>query len=433
MQTGLAEETHVRDSIDVAGLPAPASLTTESNSVDASNIPYDAAETQDESEQNFRRGWIRRVIGGTFGFFGGCFNLVSLVVCLAVLAAIPILQLIAFGYLLEVSGRLANGVKFSESLPHFRAAGRIGLVATAVFLLALPVQLLAHWESVASLITPDSAQATVLRFGAMAAAGLGVFYLGWALARGGRLWHFLWPQPLKMLRSAWRPSTYAELPDQLWQFTSSLRLPHYFWLGLRGFIGTLVWLVPAIVIITVNRNGADASVGVIFALSLVALGVVLMYLPMLQTHFAAENRLRSMFRLGQIRQLFCFAPLAWLVAMALGLALLPVPLYLLKIEATPQEVVWLPTLFFVAFILPSRLGFGLAMRRARRKLNESQFKKPRGFFAACCRWTSRLAIPAVVGIYLAFVSISQYTSWDGLDTWIQQHAILIPIPFPEGV
>jgi hypothetical protein len=44
-----------------------------------------------------------------------------------------------------------------------------------------------------------------------------------------------------------------------------------------------------------------------------------------------------------------------------------------------------------------------------------------------------MLMPAVVGIYLLFVYVSQYTSWDGLLTWVQQHAILIPVPFLSGV
>ena len=45
----------------------------------------------------------------------------------------------------------------------------------------------------------------------------------------------------------------------------------------------------------------------------------------------------------------------------------------------------------------------------------------------------RLVMPFVVAIYLLFVYVSQYTSWDGLLTWVQQHAILIPVPFLNGV
>jgi hypothetical protein len=43
-----------------------------------------------------------------------------------------------------------------------------------------------------------------------------------------------------------------------------------------------------------------------------------------------------------------------------------------------------------------------------------------------------LMVP-VVGVYVLFVYVSQYTSWDGLATWVQQHAILIPVPFLSGV
>jgi hypothetical protein len=316
-----------------------------------------------------------------------------------------------------------------------RSAGRIGLAASAVFVAALPVQLLVHWESVAVLITPGSDQAGLLRAAAFLAAFAGVGYLLWAVARGGRWYHFLWPQPLRWLREGWRLRTYRELPDRLWDFTASLQLPRFFWLGTRGAVGTLVWLIPAMVIIAANRNGETGLAGVVGVVALLALGVVLLYLPMLQAHFAAENRLAALFQVGRVRRLFCYAPWCWLIAMTLGLVLLPIPLYLLKIEATPQEVVWLPTFVFVGFMLPARVAQGLALRRSRRIAIEygDGAVKPRGAWNLISRWTVRLLMPAVVAIYLLFVTLSQYTSWDGLQTWVQQHAVLIPIPFLGGV
>ncbi len=406
-------------------LPAEAALPAEGDAmVSAVNVSPPA-----------RRGLIRTAVAGVTWLIGGLFSLASLIVCLAVLAAIPILQLITFGYLLDVAGRLTRGGTLRGSLPHLRAAGQIGIVVLAVVVGSLPVQLLAHWESVASLIAPGAAQATVLRTAAIAAACLGVLYLLWALARGGRLVHFLWPQPKRMLQQAWRPSTYLPLPDRLWEFTHSLELGRFFWLGLRGALGTLVWLIPAMIIIAANRNGETGLAGLVGGLALIALGVVLLYLPMLQAHFAAENRVRALFEVRRIRRLFCYAPWAWLAAMVLGLVVLPIPLYLLKIEATPREVVWLPTLVFVAFILPARLAEGLALRRARRialRYGDGAVK-PTGKWSFVSRWTVRLLMPGVVAIYLFFVTLSQYTSWDGLQTWVQQHAVLIPIPFLGGV
>lgn len=409
------------------GLAMPAS--------EESRAGEDSAMAETSLPQLPRRSLVKRFFGGIAWLIRGIFSLVSLVVCLAVLAAIPVVQLVTFGYLLDVAGRLASGHRLRDALPHVGAAGKIGLVVVAVFVAALPVQLLAHWESVATLIAPGSVQTIVLRNAAVAAAVLGVVYLLWALARGGRLVHFLWPQPIRAVKQAWRPSTYRDLPDRLWSFTRTLEPGRFFWLGLRGFLGTLVWLIPATIIIAANRNGETGLAGLVGASALIALGVVLMYLPMLQVHFASENRLRALFEVRRIRRLFCYAPWAWLVAMILGLVLLPIPLYLLKIEATPREVVWLPTLVFVAFILPARVAEGLALRRAKRIAiaHRDGAEKPTGAWNFLSRWMVRLLMPAVVAIYLLFVTLSQYTSWDGLQTWVQQHAVLIPIPFLGGV
>ncbi|WP_246146391.1 DUF4013 domain-containing protein [Rubripirellula lacrimiformis] len=363
--------------------------------------------------------WIRWCVTGSF-------SIASLIVLLALLTAIPILQLIAFGYLLSVSGGLAGGAKFRDSLPKLGQAGQIGLAMLAVFIAALPTQLMTHWESVAALINPGSNQAAMLRIAAISMSLLATGYLLWAWVRGGRLRHYLWPEPKRFFRQAWRPSTWASAPDHLWDFTASLELPRYFWLGLRGAVGTLIWLIPAMIIIAAFRNGETGLAGLVGFVSLMLLGIALMYLPMLQAHFAAENRLRALFEVRTIRRNFRHAPWAWLGAMVCGLVILPIPLYLLKIEATPREVVWLPCLVFVAFILPARIAEGLALRRARRR------PLPTGRWATMSRWMARLMLVPVVGIYLLFVYVSQYTSWDGLLTWVQQHAILIPVPFLGG-
>ena len=326
----------------------------------------------------------RRPVRFLFGVFGSfvrvCFSLASLVALLAFLTAIPGLQLIAFGYLLGVAGRLANGGTIRESLPQFWQAGQIGLAALAVFMAALPTQLLVHWESVAYLIDPGSGQAAAMRVLAIAPSVLATGYLLWAWVRGGRLKHYLWPEPKRFLREGWRWRTYRAAPDRLWEFTSSLRLAHYFWLGARGALGTLIWLIPALVIIVAFREGETGLAGLVGFLSLVCLGLGIMYLPMLQAHYAAENRLKALFEVRQIRRCFRRAPWAWLVAMFISLVLTPVPLYLLKIEVTQQEVMWLPCLLFVAFILPARISTGLALRRGRRR------PEPEGRWAMISRW-----------------------------------------------
>jgi hypothetical protein len=371
-------------------------------------------------------GFIRRLGRRLRRLLSVGFCIFSLVVLLALLTAIPILQLIAFGYLLEVSGRLKNGGQIRNALPQLRQAGSIGMAAAAIFLAALPAQLLTHWESVAQIIDANSSQAKLLRVAAIASSILAMIYLMWAWVRGATLRCYLWPQPKRFFREAWRWRTWRETPDQLWDFTNSLDLPKYFWLGLRGAAGTLIWLSPTIIIIFAFREGETGLAGIVGFVAILCLGFSLLYLPMLQAHFAAENRLSAIFERKRVRQLFRSAPWACLFAMIFSLFVTPIPLYLLKIEATPKEVVWLPCLVFIAFILPAKIGMGLAMRRAERRTpSVSRLGK-------IARFLARAGIFIVVAIYVVFVYVSQYTSWDGLLTWIQQHAILIPVPFLSG-
>ena len=113
-----------------------------------------------------------------------CFCILSLVVLLASLTAIPIVQLIALGYLLDVSGRLKSGVKLRDSLPQLREAGVVGMAVIAIFIAALPTRLLTHWESVAQVIDANSEQAKFLRVAAMTSSAIATFYLIWAWIRG---------------------------------------------------------------------------------------------------------------------------------------------------------------------------------------------------------------------------------------------------------
>lgn len=379
------------------------------------------------SKKPAKKGLLRSIVGGVTWLIRGTFCLASLTVILAVLTAIPILQLIAFGYLLDVSGRLANGAKLKDSLLHLQQAGQIGLAAIAIFLAALPTQALAHLESVANLINHGSEQANQMRTVALVTSILMTAYLLWAWNRGGRLLNYLWPQPKLFLKEGWRWRTWRTVPDRLWEFTINLQAPKYFWLGLRGAAGTLIWISPSFVIIAAFRNGETGLAGIVGFAALLLLGITMLYLPILQAHFAAENRFRALFALRTIRRDFRRAPLAWFAGMLVCLVITPIPLYLLKIEATPREVMWAPCLLFVAFILPARMATGLALRRARR------MPEPVGLWKGILRNLIRLLMPLLIGIYLLFVYVSQYTSWDGLLTWVQQHAILIPVPFLDGV
>ncbi len=367
--------------------------------------------------------WPRRALRMVSGTALGLFRFASLTVLLALIAAVPALQLLAFGYLLEVVGRLSRGGQLRDCLPWSRYATRLGLALLALGLVSLPVHLLTHWSQVSRLVDPASRAAEPLRILGIAAAVLAAIYLAWAWMRGGKLRHYLWPAPLRFVTRFWRPSTWVAARDDLWKLFVSLEIPRLFWLGLRGVVGTLVWItIPALLLIVANREGRGGGAGLLAAMAFLSMGIVLIYLPLLQANFAAENRLSAMFELGTVRRYFRQAPWALTISMLLvyGLA---IPLYLLKIETLPREATWLPCLMFVALMLPARIAFGLAMRRARR------LAPPRGFWKATGRWSARLLIPVIVGSYMLAVFLSQYLDVHGLQTWFHQHAVLVPVPF----
>lgn len=380
--------------------------------------------------------WLRRAARGMVSALWKLWCVSWLVVLLAVVTAIPVLQLIVLGYFFLVAGRLTLGGRVRQSLPGVAAAGKIGVIAATLGLASLPIRMLVHWESLVAIIEPSSRTAATLRVAAITVSMVATIYLWWAWVRGAQLRHFLWPEPARFFREAWRPAVWSNVADRVWCFFVSLKLPMLFWLGLRGAVGTLVWLLPAMVIMVVTRDGQRPVAAIVGVLALLVLGYVLLTLPMLQAHFAAENDLRALFHWRRVRRDISFAPWSYAGAMLLTFVVLPLPLYLLKVEATPQEIAWLPCLIFVAFMLPSRIASGLALRRCRRlrALTEMGFVSDVGRWRSRWNWLSRwsvrlIVVPAIVLIYLLVLGASQYTSWDGVDTWVRQHALLVPVPF----
>jgi hypothetical protein len=167
---------------------------------------------------------------------------------------------------------------------------------------------------------------------------------------------------------------------------------------------------------TSGQGGGSVLIGYLGTLSL---AVVLLYLPFLQTHFAAENRLAAMFEIGKVTMKFLRAPIAFWLALSITL-LLALPLYLLKIEPPPRELWWTLTLWFILFIYPARLATGWAVGRANKR------QQPRFFLSWIFAWT--VAMP-VVFFYLLILFFTQYTSFLGPASLLEQHAFLLPVPF----
>jgi hypothetical protein len=363
-----------------------------------------------------RRGRVRRLILAIHSATEWVFGSLALGLGLALLAATPVAQFLSFGYLLEAEGRVARSGRLRDGFVGVRRAARVGSMVLGAWLWLLPVRLVASLATSAELIDPGGPGARRWRYGLIALTVLTVAHITIACARGGRLRDFLWPpaDPIWLARRLRRGRLYGDARDAVWDFVAALRLPAYFRLGLLGFLGTLGWLVVPVTVMALGRRLPILSLLGGILLAIVALG-----LPFLQAHYAAEGRFAALFEYRVVRSRFRRAP--WAFALTLWLtAASSLPLYLLKIEMIPRETIWLPSLVFLAFIVPARVLTGWAYRRSSRR------ETPRHWLF---RGTGRLVMLPTVAVYALFVFLSQYTAWNGLGSLYEQHAFLIPVPF----
>jgi hypothetical protein len=338
---------------------------------------------------------------------------------LAILAALPIVQFLSLGYLLEASGRVARSGRLRDGFIGIRESARIGGIVLFGWLMLLPARFVWLAAQDADIIDPGSRAARGLWIGFWILLTFTVLHLVAVLARGGRVRTFFWPFNIFwLIGQLWRGGFYQRTRDDFWQAVEKLRLPYYFSLGLRGFLGAFAWLVLPVSLFAL---GSINTPGTILAgyLGAFLLMFVLLYLPFLQARLAAQNRLRAVFEFQAVRADFKRAPWAFSFALIITL-LFALPLFLLKIEVIPREAAWLPSLVFIAFIFPARLLTGWALARAAKR------EKPRHWF---WRWTGWLPLLPVVAFYVLIVFFTQYTSWNGVASLFEQHPFLLPVPF----
>ena len=361
-----------------------------------------------------RRSFLQKIGSGLDWLFG----LAALFVLVAACSVIPVLNFLSLGYLLNVSGTVARTGRFRDGFIGVRKASALGSIAAGIWLVVWPARLISSMWKDAELIAPGSGVARAWHAGLIVAIVITLVHIVWACVRGGRLRHFLWPQPLRFMRWLRKPEKFGDLQRRVTDYIVGLRLPFYFWLGLRGFVGALGWLIVPVGILLV---ATQLPVGGSVVLSLLGGGALLLvaiHLPFLQAHFAQRDRFGALFELREVRRLFLRAPLAFWFALLITL-LFAVPLYLLKIELTPRELAWLPSLLFVIFIFPARVLTGWAMSRAMRR------EQPGHWFP---RWVARLGIVPVALAYTVFVYVTPYLSWNGVWSLLEQHAFLVPAP-----
>ncbi len=359
----------------------------------------------------------QRIGRGIHSAIGWCFGMLSLIGGLAVISVIPVVNLLSLGYLLHVSGTIARTGRLRDGFIGVRRAGRLGGIVLGTWLVLWPARLLAMLRDSAVIVDPQ--QTGGWSVGLWIITALTTLHISWALLRGGKLRHFLWPAPIRFFRWLVSPFKYTSARDALWETMSGLRLPYLLWLGARCFAGTLLWLLIPVGLMILAANIASNAGALVSLLGGLLLMGVLLYLPFLQVLFARENRFHAFLEIAEVRRLSARAPFMFWLALLLTLVL-AVPLFLLKVELTPAEITWLPALFFVVFGLPARMMAGWAMGRAERR------EAPRHF---ALRWLFKLAALPVVFSYVVILFLTQFISWNGTLSLLDQHAFLVPSPF----
>lgn len=344
-----------------------------------------------------------------------------LVLLVAILAAVPVLNLLALGWMLEAEGRVVRSGRLRDGLPWLGVVPRIGAAAVGIWAWLLVVRLVAAAADDAILVDPGSPTAMAWnRFRMLVAVAVGL-HLVLAVAAGPSLAAFV--RPIRNLRrvaaglrdgTLWRGASAAV--RRLIRVVDPVRV---FRLGLGGFLGGLAWLILPTLLFAAARMSARPIAPLVSLLGGPLLAAVLMWVPFLQARYAATGRARAFLELGVVREWFRRAPLAMLLAVVLlhGLTL---PLHLLKVVVPPRDAVWLLTPLFVLLILPGRIAVGWAAARAASRPERS--------------WLAVRVVAGLIGwvalaAYLALLFLAPVFDALGNGVLFDHHAVLLPTPF----
>jgi len=365
---------------------------------------------------------LRHPFRAGYWLFEFLFGVVSLFAFLALMAAIPIVNFLALGYMLDAEGRVARTGKLRYAMPLLPLAPKLGGIAFGTWLWTWVVQLVADAASDAELIAPGSAIADRWRIAVTCVTALVAVHLVLAIARGGQLRLFFWPTPLNalwLLRQI-RSGTYLQRAGRIVaDFVTALRLRHHFWLGIRGYAGAMLWLfLPTLLFGALRDTSRPGQVLVTLAGGL-ALVVTLSWVPFLQAQFAARQQWRALFEVRTIRALYRRTPVAFLLTVVMIYAL-ALPLYLFKLFETPQDMRWLLTPIFIVTIYPARILTGWAYARARHKPRQSWL---------VIRGLCFLAVLPLLGLYVFLLFFTPAVGAAGRAVLFQHHAVLLPWPF----
>lgn len=347
------------------------------------------------------------------------------VLVLAIMAAIPGLNILTLGFLINAQKQVAVSGRIRDGFPLLKIAPRLGILAVFTLLFCIPLRIqAARLSDALVLLGPQHQQTQRLQAVLFFLQWLVALHLLAAILNGCTVSCFL--RPLRNFRRllAWRHREKRQQVSEVLQALLTLLSPwQHFVLGLRGFFGAVLWLVlPTSLLVSYAAPDRTRPIfGVLSFLGGLLLIPVFAWLPWLQVQQAVQGRFMAIFSVSSVRLAIRSAPLAWLLSTVL-LYVLTFPLYVGKIRLPPQDALLILTPFFVLLTYPARLVTAWAWYRATTR------EQPAG------RWLHipvRLIMFPLLGLYSFFLLLTPSISELGRSAPFENQAFLGPVPYAQ--
>lgn len=369
---------------------------------------------------------IWKPIRSAFWFIHVAFGTGCLVMVLALLAAIPGLNILTLGYLVDPQKRVAESGRLRDGFPMMVLAPRLGVIVFFSLLFLIPIRIQATRVSDAAVILGATHERVLqMQFNLRILQAIIAVHLMLAIARGGLVGCFL--RPIKnviwFIRKTFTPRGREEMSTGIEQVLQVVRPVHHFWIGLKAFFGAVLWLlIPTGLMVAFSAPDRTAP---IFGL-LSFIGVLLMIpvsaqLPMLQVHQAVTGRFRDIFSISAARRVIRNAPLSWMLTTVL-MYVMTFPLYLTKIKLLPADAMFVLTPFFIVLTYPSRVLVAWAYHRGMKQIRPAWFP---------FRWSIRLLMIPLLAFHAGLVFLTPFVSELGKTAPLENQAFLGPVPYAQ--
>lgn len=354
---------------------------------------------------------------------------VCLVALLVIAASIPLVNLIAMGYLMVIQARVARSGKLRSAFFLIPAARRLGGIVLAVWLWILPIAFLAQATSDAWVLAPGTTSTWLWTVALIASSLIISVHLLLAMACGGGWWRFARPiSNIRRLRARVRAGGYrSAASDAACEYVGSFELLRMIRLGLLGFVAAYLWLTLPMLMFTTLDDVTNSMQVARFIGGSIVLTIALPWIPMLLVHVAVAERPKAVLELGSAIRLALQSPFRWLISTVVLMACGTLPLLytaLVKNQLPPHTARWDLMLVFLVTAVPARVLIGWVYHHATQK-DEKQWS-----------WWGRLwqllnVTLMLIGsaCYVYFLNLAANDGLLGRQALWQLHTVLLPFPF----